>query len=174
MRQRTVTISGMSKSYSVTGWRVGYALAGATLTDAIRKIHDFTTICAPSPLQRASVCAMDFGPCYYRWLHGYYHERRSRMMGMLERSGFIAPVPEGAYYTLADFRPLAGALGLGDDDHAFTYWLIEHLGIGTIPGSSFYRSDPSLGRGRVRFAFPKRDETLDAVEERFGKLKQFV
>ena len=170
-RERTITISGLSKSYSVTGWRVGWAVAPARLTGALRKIHDFTTICAPAPLQKAAVTAVSLGPDYYDWLKRYYLERRERMMRILNNTGFLAPTPEGAYYTLADFRPVAEALGLGDDDEAFTYWLIDHVGVGTVPGSSFYRSDPSLGRGRVRFAFPKRDETLDMVEERFDKLK---
>ncbi len=171
MAERTITISGLSKSYSVTGWRVGYAVASARLTGALRKIHDFTTICAPAPLQKAAVTAVSLGPDYYDWLKGYYLERRERMMRILADAGFLAPTPEGAYYTLANFRPVADALGLSDDDEAFTYWLIDHVGIGTVPGSSFYRSDPTLGRGRVRFAFPKRDETLDRVEERFAKLK---
>ena len=114
---------------------------------------------------------MSLGPDYYDWLRRYYLGRRERMMRILDEAGFLAPTPEGAYYTLADFRPVAEALGLSDDDEAFTYWLIDTIGIGTVPGSSFYRSDPTLGRGRVRFAFPKRDETLDMVEERFGKLK---
>lgn len=170
MRERTITISGLSKSYSVTGWRVGYAIAPPHLTNALRKIHDFTTICSPSPLQKASVTAINFGQEYYDWLKSYYEERRSRMMGILKNAGFDAPTPEGAYYTLADFRPVAAPLGLSDDDDKFVYWLIGELGIGAIPGSSFYRSDPSLGRGRVRFAFPKKDETLDRVEERFSKL----
>ncbi|UCH27788.1 MAG: aminotransferase class I/II-fold pyridoxal phosphate-dependent enzyme [Trueperaceae bacterium] len=171
MMERTITISGLSKSYSVTGWRVGYALATAHLTDALRKIHDFTTICAPTPLQKASVTALRLGKDYYDWLTSYYDERRQRMMQILEESGFVAPIPEGAYYTLADFRPVAEALGIDDDDDAFTYWMIDEIGIGTVPGSSFYRSDPSLGRGRVRFAFPKKDETLDEVARRFERLR---
>lgn len=171
MAERTITISGLSKSYSVTGWRVGYAIAAENLTNALRKIHDFTTICSPSPLQKAAVTAMRLGPEYYAWLTEYYRERRARMMGILESAGFLAPTPEGAYYTLADFQPVRDALGLNMDDEAFTYWLIDEIGIGSVPGSSFYRSDPSLGAGRLRFAFPKKDETLDLVAERFDKLR---
>jgi aspartate/methionine/tyrosine aminotransferase len=171
MRERTVTISGISKSYSVTGWRVGYAVAAAPMTNAIRKIHDFTTICAPSPLQKAAVTALRLGPEYYDWLSRYYAERRARMMGILADAGFDAPTPQGAYYTLADFRPVADRLGLPHDDTAFVKWLIDEVGIGTIPGSSFYRSDPRLGAGYVRFAFPKKDETLDEVARRFEKLR---
>ncbi len=171
MEARTITISGLSKSYSVTGWRVGYAIAPAYLTDGLRKIHDFTTICAPAPLQRAAVAAMELPESYYTWLRDYYAERRRRMMGLLHEAGFEAPTPEGAYYTMAKFDRLAEAYGLSDDDDAFVYWLIDEVGIGSVPGSSFYRSDPGLGRGLVRFAFPKRDETLDEVERRFEKLR---
>jgi aminotransferase len=171
MAERTITISGLSKSYSVTGWRVGYAIASPALTDGLRKIHDFTTICAPSPLQKAAVTAMQLPDSYYRWLTGYYAERRGRAMRLLHDAGFEAPTPEGAYYTLARFERVAEAFGLSDDDHAFAYWLIDEVGIGSVPGSSFYRSDPSLGRGRIRFAFPKRDDTLDEVERRFEKLR---
>ena len=174
MGERTITISGLSKSYSVTGWRVGYAIAPPALTDALRKVHDFTTICAPTPLQQAAVTAMRLPESYYRWLREYYQERRRRMMTILEETGFQAPTPEGAYYTLADFRPLAQRLGLGEDDYAFAHWLIDEIGIGSVPASSFYRSDPRLGRGRVRFAFPKRDQTLDEVAARFEKLRRMT
>ena len=174
MSDRTITISGLSKSYSVTGWRVGYAIAAPPLTDGLRKIHDFTTICAPSPLQRAAVTAIELGDDYYRWLKRYYAERREKMMAILGDAGFDAPTPEGAYYTMADFAAIARAFGLSDDDEAFAYWLIDEAGIGSVPGSSFYRSDPSLGQGRVRFAFPKRDETLQEVERRFEKLRTAV
>jgi aspartate/methionine/tyrosine aminotransferase len=174
MMERTITISGLSKSYSVTGWRVGYTIAPENLTNAIRKIHDFTTICSPAPLQKAGVTAMNFGQDYYDWLTRYYLERRTRAIKIFTDAGFLAPTPEGAYYTLADFRPIADALGLSHDDEAFVYWLIDKIGIGSIPGSSFYRSDPELGKGRIRFAFPKKDETLDNVAERFARLKTLV
>lgn len=171
MSDRTITISGLSKSYSVTGWRVGYAIASAPLTEGLRKIHDFTTICAPSPLQRAAVAAIELGDDYYAWLKRYYAERRERMMTILAGAGFDAPTPEGAYYTVAEFAAISKAFGLTDDDDTFAHWLIDEVGIGSVPASSFYRSDPSLGRGRVRFAFPKRDETLCEVERRFEKLR---
>jgi aspartate/methionine/tyrosine aminotransferase len=174
MMERTITISGLSKSYSITGWRVGYTIAPETLTNAIRKIHDFTTICSPAPLQKAGITAINFGQEYYDWLTKYYLERRTRAMRIFTDAGFLAPTPEGAYYTLADFRPVADALGLPYDDEKFVYWMIDNLGIGSIPGSSFYRSDPGLGQGRIRFAFPKKDETLDKVAERFAKLKTLI
>ena len=172
MADRTITISGLSKTYSVTGWRVGWTIASRALTDGLRKIHDFTTICAPSPLQKAAVAAVELGDEYYRWLTGYYDERRRWMMRILDEAGFVAPTPEGAYYTLAEFRPVAERLGFGDDDFAFASWMIDELGIGSVPGSSFYRSQPSLGRGRVRFAFPKRDTTMEEVERRFAPLRE--
>jgi aspartate/methionine/tyrosine aminotransferase len=170
MRERTVTISGLSKTYSVTGWRVGWTIAPPAITDALRKVHDFTTICAPAPLQQAAITAVRFGDEYYTWLREYYASRRARAISILRAAGFDAPTPQGAYYTLADFTAVAASLGLSDDDDAFARYLIDEVGIGSVPGSSFYRSDPRLGRGRVRFAFPKRDETLDEVERRLARL----
>ena len=172
MADRTITISGLSKSYSVTGWRVGWTIAAQPLTDGIRKIHDFTTICAPAPLQKAAVTAVQLDDDYYRWLTRFYDERRQWMMRILDGAGFVAPTPEGAYYTLADFGPVADRFGLGDDDFAFASWMIDELKIGSVPGSSFYRSEPALGRGRVRFAFPKKDATMEEVERRFAPLRE--
>lgn len=173
MARRTVTVSGLSKTYSVTGWRVGYAIAAPALTAALRKVHDFTTICAPTPLQHAAVAAMELPDAYYAWLSGFYHERRDRMLGILRDAGFAAPTPEGAYYTLADVRRVAEAHGLdAADDAAFVPWMIDAVGVGAVPGTSFFRGAPELGRGTVRFAFPKRDETLDEVERRFAPLRR--
>lgn len=104
---------------------------------------------------------------YYEWLRSYYTSRRSRMLSILDRHGFTYTPPEGAYYVMADFQHL----GRGDDDMAFAYWLIDEIGVATVPGSSFYSSDPQLGRGLVRFAFPKKDSTLDEVERRFSRLQ---
>jgi aspartate/methionine/tyrosine aminotransferase len=166
MWDRTITICGLGKTFAVTGWRLGYAIANAELTDAIRKVHDFTTVCAPTPLQAAMIAALTMPDSYYAWLKEFYTSRRARMMSILDRHGFKANLPEGAYYTMADFS----ALGRGNDDTKFAYWLIDEVGVATVPGSSFYTSDPSLGKGLVRFAFPKKDETMDLVEERFSKL----
>lgn len=171
MADRTITISGLSKSYSVTGWRVGWTIATPKLTEGIRKIHDFTTICAPSPLQKAAVTAVQLGDDYYAWLTSFYAERREWMMRILDEAGFVAPTPEGAYYTLAEFGPVAERFGVAGDDFAFAEWMIDELGIGSVPGSSFYRSEPALGRGRVRFAFPKKDATMEEVERRFAPLR---
>jgi aspartate/methionine/tyrosine aminotransferase len=167
MQDRTITICGLGKTFAVTGWRVGYCIASADLTDALRKVHDFTTVCAPTPLQEAMATVIGLPDSYYQWLQNFYASRRSRMLGILDRHGFKYSVPEGAYYVMADFRHL----GRGDDDMAFAYWLIDEIGVATVPGSSFYASDPGLGRGLVRFAFPKKDETFDVVEERFEKLQ---
>lgn len=167
MQDRTITICGLGKTFAVTGWRVGYCIASAELTDALRKVHDFTTVCAPTPLQEAMAAVIGLPDTYYQWLQSFYASRRSRMLGILDMHGFKYAVPEGAYYVMADFRHL----GRGDDDMAFAYWLIDEVGVATVPGSSFYASDPGLGRGLVRFAFPKKDETLGLVEKRFEKLK---
>ena len=167
MQDRTITICGLGKTFAVTGWRVGYCIASAELTDALRKVHDFTTVCAPTPLQEAMATVIGLPDSYYQWLQTFYASRRSRMLGILDKHGFKYAVPEGAYYVMADFRHL----GRGDDDMAFAYWLIDEVGVATVPGSSFYASDPGLGRGLVRFAFPKKDETFDLVEKRFEKLQ---
>lgn len=167
MQDRTITICGLGKTFAVTGWRVGYCIASADLTDALRKVHDFTTVCAPTPLQEAMATVIGLPDSYYEWLKSFYASRRSRMLGILDKYGFKYAVPEGAYYVMADFRHL----GRGDDDLAFSYWLIDEVGVATVPGSSFYASDPGLGRGLVRFAFPKKDETFEVVEKRFETLK---
>jgi len=167
MWERTITICGMGKTFAATGWRLGYAIAHQDLTDAVRKVHDFTTVCAPVPLQHAMLAALEMPPSYYQGLVEFYTTRRAWMLDILEIHGFACHRPEGAYYTMADFRHL----GRGDDDTAFAYWLIDEVGVATVPGSSFYVSDPSLGRGLVRFAFPKKDSTLEAVASRFERLR---
>jgi aspartate/methionine/tyrosine aminotransferase len=166
MQDRTITICGLGKTFAVTGWRVGYCIASPDLTDALRKVHDFTTVCAPTPLQEAMAAVIGLPDSYYQWLQAFYASRRARMLGILDKHGFKYSVPEGAYYVMADFRHL----GRGDDDMAFAYWLIDEVGVATVPGSSFYAYSPVLGRGLVRFAFPKKDETFNAVDERFEKL----
>jgi len=166
MSDRTITICGLGKTFAATGWRIGYAIASPDLTDALRKVHDFTTVCAPTPLQEAMAEVIGSPDSYYDWLRDFYVSRRARMLGILDRHGFKYAIPEGAYYVMGDFRHL----GRGDDDLAFAYWLIDEIGVATVPGSSFYASNPQLGRGLVRFAFPKKDETLDEVERRFAGL----
>ena len=162
MAERTVTCGGLSKTYAITGWRLAYTVAPAPISNAIRTVHDFTTICAPTPLQEAAVTAIHFPPEYYAQLQADYHVRRDKMMSILADTGFGAAPPEGAYYVMADF----GGVGFpSDDDHAFALWLTKEVGVAVVPGSSFYRT-PGKGRGLVRFAFPKKLVTLDAAHER--------
>ena len=160
MRERTVTISGLSKTFSCTGWRLGYAIAPPTQTAAIRKVHDFLTVGAPAPLQAAGAVAMSFDPDYYNHLGLDYRARRAMLTGSLTEAGFKFTVPEGAYYVLADFSDLSDM-----DDVTFAKWMCEEIGVATVPGSSFY-SDRALGKRLVRFAFCKKFETLRRAGDR--------
>ena len=164
MAERTVTINGMSKTYSVTGWRVGWTIAPAVLTNAIRKVHDFLTVGAAAPLQEAGALALDLPATYYTSLADAYARRRDRLLPILERAGFRVYRPAGAYYVMTEIE------GLGwDDDLAFARHLVENVGVAVVPGSSFY-NDPRDGRRQVRFAFCKKDETLDEAERRLARL----
>ncbi len=165
MRQRTVTINGMSKTYSVTGWRVGWALASPDLTGAIRKVHDFLTVGAAAPLQEAGAAALALPADYYRNLAAAYRGRRDRMLAALQDAGFTAYVPRGAYYIMTDIR----AFGF-PDDLSFTRHLVKEIGVAVVPGSSFY-NHPRDGVQQVRFAFCKRDSTLDEAGRRLRKLR---
>jgi aspartate/methionine/tyrosine aminotransferase len=165
MAERTVTINGMSKTYSVTGWRVGWAIAPPVLTAAIRKVHDFLTVGAAAPLQEAGALALALPDEYYRALAAAYTRRRDRLVPILRGAGFRAHVPRGAYYVMTEID------GLGwEDDVAFARHLVETIGVAVVPGSSFYH-DPADGRRQVRFAFCKQDATLDEAERRLAKLK---
>ena len=165
MAERTVTINGMSKTYSVTGWRVGWAIAAPVLTAAIRKVHDFLTVGAASPLQEAGALALALPDEYYRTLAASYTRRRDRLLPIVERAGFRTHVPRGAYYVMTEID----ALGW-DDDVAFARHLVEDVGVAVVPGSSFYH-EAADGRRQVRFAFCKKDATLDEAERRLVKLK---
>jgi len=165
MAERTVTINGMSKTYSVTGWRVGWAIAPPVLTAAIRKVHDFLTVGAAAPLQEAGALALALPDEYYRTLAAGYARRRDRLVPILQRAGFRTHLPRGAYYVMTEID----ALGW-DDDVAFARHLVEDIGVAVVPGSSFY-NDPADGRRQVRFAFCKKDATLDEAERRLAKLK---
>lgn len=162
MRQRTVTISGLSKSFSVTGWRLGYLLAPPDLTSAIRKMHDFLTVGAAAPLQEAGAAALACDRSYYRQLAASYDERRTFLVGALEEIGFRVTNPRGAYYIMADIGGLTD-----EDDVSFVRRLIERQGVAAVPGSSFY-SSPERGRNYIRFAFCK---TLDLLREAADRLK---
>ena len=148
MRERTITISGASKTYAATGWRIGYCVAPPALASAIRKVHDFLTVGAPAPLQEAVATAMRFEADYYTELARAYQDRRDLLIGCLEAAGFRCSVPRGAYYVMADIS----ALGFADDREC-ARWLVEHARVAAVPGSSFYHQADS-GRHLVRFAFP--------------------
>jgi aminotransferase len=165
MRERTITINGMSKTYSVTGWRVGWCIAPPEVTGAIRKVHDFLTVGAAAPLQQAGAVALRLPDSYYEKLAADYAVRRDRTLAMLEAAGFRCFKPGGAYYIMTDIS------GFGfSDDVAFTRHMIEHVGVAPVPGSSFY-SNPANGRQQVRFCFCKTDATLSAAEVRLRKLR---
>jgi aspartate/methionine/tyrosine aminotransferase len=168
MADRTVSIHSMSKTYSVTGWRIGWAIASPELSLGIRRVHDFLTVGAAAPLQAAAVTALGFGDDYYRDLVADYRARRDLLIPALRRAGFRIHEPAGAYYVMTDIRDLAEP---GEDDVAFARRLIEDPGVAAVPGSSFF-SDPELGRTKVRFAFPKRLETLAAAAERLERVRR--
>jgi aminotransferase len=164
MAERTVTISGASKTFSITGWRIGTIIAPEALTDAIRKVHDFLTVGAPAPLQDALAAALEsFDRSYYDRLAGEYRARRDLLHGALVRAGFRCRPPEGAYYILADFSALSD---LPDDE--FASWLAKERGVAPVPGSSFFHS-PDAGRHIVRFAFCKTEELLREAGERLNR-----
>jgi aminotransferase len=168
MRERTVTISGLSKTFSCTGWRLGYAIAPERESVAIRKVHDFLTVGAPAPLQAAAAVGMAFDADYYNHLALDYRARRDVMCAALTEAGFAFSVPEGAYYVLADYTALSDR-----DDVAFAKWLTAEAGVATVPGSSFY-SERSRGRGLVRFAFCKKLQTLEQAAERLAGVRAAV
>jgi aminotransferase len=165
MRERTVTISGLSKTWSVTGWRIGWCLAPTGIVNAIRKVHDFLTVGAPAPLQEAAAVALAMPDGYYTRLAQDYRERRAFLLPALEAAGFGVFPPQGAYYVMTDLS------GFGfDDDVEFARFLVREVGVAGVPGSSFY-SDPASGRQRLRFHFARRRETLAAAAERLQSLK---
>ena len=169
MRERTITISGASKTFSITGWRVGTIVAPARVTDAIRKVHDFLTVGAPAPLQEGVAAALEqLGPEYYAGLARDYRGRRDLLCGGLNQAGLRCTPPEGAYYVLTDFSALSD---LADDE--FSFWLTREIGVAPVPGSSFY-SEPELGRKVVRFAFCKTDDLLHEAVARLGKVRGAV
>jgi aspartate/methionine/tyrosine aminotransferase len=165
MRDRTITINGLSKTYSVTGWRVGWCIAPPETTAAIRKVHDFLTVGAAAPLQEAGAVALAFPESYYEKLAADYRARRDLLLDILERAGFRCFRPRGTYYIMTDIS----AFGF-PDDVAFARHLVEQIGVAAVPGSSFYRH-PADGSRQLRFAFCKTDETLRGAAERLSRLK---
>ncbi|MES1173660.1 MAG: aminotransferase class I/II-fold pyridoxal phosphate-dependent enzyme, partial [Myxococcales bacterium] len=155
LRERTVMISGLSKTFAVTGWRLGYAIAPPDLSAAIRKVHDFLTVGAPAPLQEAAASALSLGAEYYEKLGTEYQRRRDLLLPLLESAGFRTSVPQGAYYIMAEYPDIGF-----QSDVEFTRYLIEKIGVAVVPASSFSRPGDAEATRRVRFCFPKRDETL--------------
>ncbi len=168
MENRTITINSISKTYSVTGWRVGWAIAAEPLSQRIRKVHDFLTVGAPTPFQHAAAAALSFPSAYYAGLQSHYVDTRKFLFDLLQETGFKPYKPEGAYYIIADIASMMRQMGV-HDDFSFSRKLIELTGVATVPGSSFY-SDPQKGKTQVRFCFCKKWETLHAVDRALHKL----
>ena len=164
MHDRTVTINGLSKTFSVTGWRVGWAIAPEDLAGPIRKMHDFLTVGAPAPLQEAGAAALAMPESYYTDLAAGYARRRALMCDILERHGFRFKKPQGAYYVMTDIAHFGF-----DSDIEFATYLVKDVGVATVPGSSFF-NDKKAGRTKVRFVYSKRDETLREADKRLAKL----
>ena len=168
MRERTVTISGLSKTYSCTGWRLGYTIAPAVESVAIRKVHDFLTVGAPAPLQQAAAVGMAFDASYYNHMALDYRARREVLTAALRTAGFEFTPPDGAYYILADYTKLSQA-----GDAEFALWLTKEAGVATVPGSSFHSPRAAVPH-YVRFAFCKKLETLNAAAERLARIPELV
>ena len=172
MRERTVTISGASKTFSVTGWRVGWIIAPERLTDAIRKVHDFLTVGAPAPLQEGVAAALDgLDRSFYTGLAMSYRQKRDLLHGALVEAGFTCSSPEGAYYILADFTGVAEshADARGLDDTGFSVWLSREVGVTPVPGSSFFRDGG--GRSQARFVFCKTEDILTEASHRLRAIR---
>ncbi|HZS71815.1 MAG TPA: aminotransferase class I/II-fold pyridoxal phosphate-dependent enzyme [Candidatus Acidoferrum sp.] len=183
MRERTIVINGMSKTYSVTGWRVGWAIAPPAATQSIRKVHDFLTVGAAAPLQQAGATALRSPQSYYDKLASAYAQKRARLLKILEDSGFTVYKPRGAYYIMTDISgfdfPRARRFGsaasdprfaASTNDVSFAKYLVEEIGVAVVPGSSFY-NDGRDGATQVRFTFCKKEETLAAAESRLARLR---
>jgi aspartate/methionine/tyrosine aminotransferase len=166
MRERSILVNSMSKTYSVTGWRVGWVLAPPDLTESIRKVHDFLTVGAAAPLQQAGVMALNLPEDYYSHLSTEYENRRNHILNSLEQAGFRCYKPKGAYYVMTDISDFHFS-----DDVTFIRHLIENLGVAAVPGSSFF-SHTSLGSQNVRFCFCKKYETLESAKAQFMRLKK--
>jgi aminotransferase len=165
MRERTITINALSKTYSVTGWRVGWAIAPPEATSRIRKVHDFLTVGAAAPLQEAGATALHVPQEYYDTLAREYTVRRDRLLGILTDAGFRCFKPRGAYYIMTDISAFEFP-----DDVAFAKYLVKEIGVAAVPGSSFYQ-DPAQGRTHLRFTFCKTEKTFQAASERLARLK---
>lgn len=165
MQERTITVSGLSKVYSMTGWRLGYVIAPEPLSAAIRKMHDFLTVGAPHPLQRAGIAALNLPASYYDELVAKYDKNRRQLASALAEAGFRCQPPEGAYYIMTDIADFGFP-----DDVTFAHWLVKEIGVGGVPGSSFY-SRPELGKTKLRFMFSMAEERLAEAGERLMQVK---
>ena len=168
MADRTVTISGLSKTYSVTGWRLAYAIACERLTSAIRKVHDFLTVGAPHPLQEAGAAALRLPESFYAELAQMYGRKRAMLLDALTSAGLDCRAPQGAYYIMADVSRLGFR-----DDFAAADFMLEEVGVAAVPGSSFYHR-PEMGRNMLRFTFSKADATIAAAAERLKSLNEIL
>ncbi len=166
LRERTITINALSKTYSVTGWRVGWAIAPPEVSAAIRKVHDFLTVGAAAPLQEAGAVALRFPDSYYEQLAGDYLQRRNRLLGILSDAGFKCFKPRGAYYIMTDIS----AFGFANDVE-FARYLVKEIGVAAVPGSSFYHN-PADGAQQLRFTFCKKEATLAEASRRLAKLRR--
>lgn len=164
LENRTITISGLSKTYSATGWRIGYTIAPEPITNAIRKVHDFLTVGAPAPLQEAGVTAMRMPDAYYTKLAAFYQHKRDIICTELAKVGFVPFTPKGAYYVLTDITHFGAS-----SDTEFAIRMVNEIGVATVPGSSFYSTN-ELGRTKIRFAFCKTEETLRKAIKRLERL----
>ena len=164
MAERTVTTNGLSKTYSVTGWRIGWAISPPALTGGIRKVHDFLTVAAPTPFHDAGVAALSMPDTFYAQLVADYQSKRNLMVDILGRHGFESFPTGGAYYVMADVSRFGFA-----SDSEFAQHLVKEVGVATVPGSSFY-ADPSAAPQLLRFCFSKRDETLHEADKRLARL----
>jgi aspartate/methionine/tyrosine aminotransferase len=177
MRERTIVINGMSKTYSVTGWRVGWAIAPPEPTAAIRKVHDFLTVGAAAPLQQAGAMALKSPESYYQNLASSYSQKRERLLKILTDAGFRVFTPRGAYYIMTDISGFGfhgrATGGKNTNDVAFAKFLVEKVGVAVVPGSSFY-GNPQDGASQVRFTFCKKESTLAAAEERLARLPEHL
>ena len=164
MRERSVLVNSMSKTYSVTGWRVGWVLAAPDLTDSIRKVHDFLTVGAAAPLQQAGVLALNMPDSYYQKLARDYQGRRDMLLAILEGAGFRCFRPDGAYYIMTDIRDFGFP-----DDYTFVRHMIEQAGVAAVPGSSFF-ANSNDGSKLIRFCFCKKYETLEEARNRLTRI----
>ena len=164
MFERTISCSSLSKTYAITGWRLGYAIAAPEISSAIRKVHDFLTVGAPAPLQEAAVAALNFPDSYYASLQAEYTRRKEIFLGYLEQTGLEYTRPQGAYYVLVDISPFGFS-----DDTAFCRWMAKEIGLAAVPGSSFFQEPVNH---LIRLNFAKREDTLHQVGERLLRLRK--